>query len=109
MTDGEFVVEGAKLTVRVNLAAGWEEELREACDRILDRPEHEFTVDLSAVEYVHSLSVGVLSYAWVEALSREKEMVFVVSQAVADVFERTGLSKVFTYRLAGREGAAGAP
>ena len=104
MADEKFIVEEAKLTVRVSLAAGSEEGLREACDRILDRPEHELTVDLSAVGYVHSLSVGVLSYAWVEALSREKEMVFVVSQAVADIFERTGLSKVFTYRLAGGGG-----
>jgi anti-anti-sigma regulatory factor len=42
--------------------------------------------------------VGVLSYAWVEALNREKEVVFVVSPQVADVFERTGLSRVFTCR-----------
>jgi anti-anti-sigma factor len=96
MSDRDFSLDGAKLVVREELKAGCEGELQSFCSQLLERPEPQLVIDLSEVEYVHSLCVGVLSYAWVEALNREKEIVFVVSQPVADVFERTGLAKVFT-------------
>ncbi len=95
-----FTVEGPKLIIHADLEPGREEDLRAACDQLLDADEAELTVDLSAVKYIHSLSVGMLSYAWVEALSREKEMTFIVTQTVADVFERTGLAKVFNFQVA---------
>ncbi|HOX08494.1 MAG TPA: STAS domain-containing protein [Planctomycetota bacterium] len=91
-----FVLEGSRLTVRINLDPGREDELRRCCDQLLARAERDSIIDLSAVSYIHSLSVGILSYAWVEALSRNKEIRFVVSQHVSDVFQRTGLSRVFT-------------
>jgi anti-anti-sigma factor len=97
----EFTLEENKLIVRTSLDAGREDELRKNCDQLLARPEMELVIDLVAVDYIHSLSVAALSYAWVEAISRDKEVCFVVSQYVADVFERTGLSKVFTYKKAG--------
>ena len=100
MPDDLFTIEGARLIVNTDLEAGLEDELRRACDRILAASEGELSVDLTAVKYIHSLSVGMLSYAWVEALSRDKEMRFIVSQPVADVFERTGLAKVFEYEVA---------
>jgi len=98
MAERDFTLEGARLTVREDLKAGCEGELQASCKRLLDSPGPQLVIDLSNVEYVHSLCVGVLSYAWVEALNREKEVVFVVSPQVADVFERTGLSRVFTCR-----------
>ena len=98
MSESDFTIEGAKLVVREDLRAGCEGELQSHCTRLLDSPERQLTIDLSGVEYVHSLCVGVLSYAWVEALNRDKEVVFVVSPEVADVFERTGLARVFTCR-----------
>ncbi len=100
MAEQTFVIEGARLIVHADLEPGLEDELRRACDQILAEPEGDLSVDLSAVKYIHSLSVGMLSYAWVEALSRDKEMHFIVSQTVADVFERTGLAKVFEFEVA---------
>lgn len=97
-----YSLDGNRLTIRTALEAGYEEELRRQLDLLLARPETELVVDLSVVEYMHSLSVAALSYAWVEAISREKELSFVVSQQVADIFERTGLSKVFSYKRAFR-------
>jgi anti-anti-sigma factor len=94
--DSMFELQGNKLVVRGSLDAGVEDELRRHCDQLLAAPETELVVDLSAVGYIHSLSVGTLSYAWVEAISRDKEVRFIVSQYVADVFARTGLSRVFT-------------
>jgi len=99
MAESDFVLEGARLTVRSDLDAGREDALRRACEQLLKCRAAELVVDLSAVKYVHSLSVGMLSYAWVEALSRDLEMKFVVSKEVAEVFERTGLSKVFAYEV----------
>jgi anti-anti-sigma factor len=99
MPETEFVLEGAKLTITVDLEAGREDDLRRACERLLECRGPELVVDLSAVKYVHSLSVGMLSYAWVEALSRDKEMKFLVSRQVAEVLDRTGLNKVFAYEV----------
>jgi anti-anti-sigma factor len=95
MAEGDFTLENARLTVKVDLQAGMEDRLRDHCARLLDCPETELVVDLGAVRYIHSLSVGMLSYAWVEALSRDKEMTFIVSPEVSEIFERTGLAKVF--------------
>jgi anti-anti-sigma factor len=99
-----FALKGNKLTVRTSLEAGREDELRKFCDRLLAQPEMELVIDLTGVDYIHSLSVAALSYAWVEAISRDKEVSFLVSQHVSDIFERTGLSKVFTYKQAGGGG-----
>jgi len=99
MSDNNFVIEDAKLTVNTDLQAGMEDALREACASLLSSEAATLRIDLSAVKYIHSLSVGMLSYAWVEALSRDKDMSFLVSQEVADVFERTGLSKVFSFEV----------
>ncbi len=101
MSDKAFLLDANKLTVRTNLDAGREDELRRNCDQLLARPETDLIVDLTAVEYIHSLSVGALSYAWVEAVSRDKEMTFVVSPYVSDIFARTGLSRVFTCKSSG--------
>jgi anti-anti-sigma factor len=101
MAEEGFVLDGARLTVTGDLRAGREDALRATCARLLDRPERELRVDLSGVGYIHSLSVGMLSYAWVEALSRDKEMLFVVSPQVAAVFEKTGLDKVFSFEISG--------
>jgi anti-anti-sigma factor len=101
MPDQEFEVQGSKLIVNVDLEAGREEQLRAACAELLDSRAADLVVDLSKVRYIHSLSVGMLSYAWVEALSRDKEMKFLISQPVFDVLERTGLSKVFRYEVTG--------
>ncbi|MHC4914398.1 MAG: STAS domain-containing protein [Planctomycetota bacterium] len=101
MSDEGFNLEGSKLTVAVDLEAGREDDLRRACEQLLGGPGPEYVVDLSEVRYIHSLSVGMLSYAWVEALSRDREMKFLVSQEVAEVLERTGLSKVFAYEVSG--------
>ena len=100
MSANQFQLEGNKLIVRTSLDAGREEELRQYCDRLLARPDPELIVDLSTVDYIHSLSVGTLSYAWVEAISRDKEVCFIVSQYVSDVFARTGLGRVFNTRPA---------
>jgi len=97
VAESSFVLEGPRLTVTCDLQAGCEDELRRACEQLLRSTEVKLFMDLSAVKYIHSLSVGMLSYAWVEALSQDKEMNFRVSQEVADVFERTGLAKVFEY------------
>lgn len=108
MSAEDFAIEGATLTVRTNLEAGREDELRRFCEQLLARPEPELFIDLTAVDYIHSLSVGTLSYAWVEALNQDKEISFIVSQYVADVLERTGLSRVFTYKQAqGRQNRKG--
>jgi anti-anti-sigma factor len=101
MSEDGFIQEGTQLFVRVDLQAGMEEQLRQACARLLDSAEPQLCIDLSVVRYIHSLSVGMLSYAWVEALSRDKDMSFRVSPEVAEVFERTGLSKVFSFEVAG--------
>jgi anti-anti-sigma factor len=103
MPEGMFELEGGRLIVRTNLDAGREEELRKHCDRLLAWSGAELVIDLSAVGYIHSLSVGTLSYTWVEALNRDKEVRFVVSQYVSDVFARTGLSRVFTCDPAGTD------
>lgn len=100
MSECDFTIEGSKLVVREDLKPGCEKDLQNFCSRLLESPAPQLIIDLSGVEYVHSLSVGVLSYAWVEALNRDKEVVFVVSPQVSDVFERTGLSKVFTCKQA---------
>lgn len=102
MAEKDFELKDNRLTVRRNLDAGAEDDLQQLCGRLLEHPAHDLVIDLSAVEYLHSLSVGVLSYAWVEALNREKELSFIASQAVADVFERTGLNRVFTFELKGK-------
>ncbi len=101
MSDSKFILEGANLTVVVDLQAGMEDSLRIACATLLSSDSAKLTIDLGAVKYIHSLSVGMLSYAWVEALSRDKDMNFIVSRDVAEVFERTGLSKVFSYEVKG--------
>mgnify|MGYP001098252826 CR=1 FL=1 len=101
MSEKEFVLDGSRLTVGGDLEAGREDELRRACEKLLETPGPEYVVDLSEVRYIHSLSVGMLSYAWVEALSRDREMKFLVSGEVAEVLERTGLSKVFAYEVSG--------
>jgi anti-anti-sigma factor len=95
VAEPNFILEGPKLTVNCDLQAGFEDDLRKACEQLLRSSEVTLAIDLSAVKYIHSLSVGMLSYAWVEALSQDKEMNFLVSKEVADVFERTGLAKVF--------------
>ena len=102
MSSDNFVIEGATLTVKTNLEAGREDELRRSCEQLLAQPDLQLVIDLTAVDYIHSLSVGTLSYAWVEALNQDKEISFIVSQYVADVFERTGLSRVFTYQQTDR-------
>ena len=101
MANEPFALEGNKLIVRTSLDAGRENDLRKFCDQLLARPEPELVIDLAGVDYIHSLSVAALSYAWVEAISRDKEVSFVVSRHVSDIFERTGLCKVFTYKQAG--------
>lgn len=103
MPDGDFVLEGSRLTVTTDLDAGKEDALRQACQRLLACRAAELVVDLSAVKYVHSLSVGMLSYAWVEALSTDREMKFLVSAEVAEVLERTGLDKVFAYEVRAKD------
>jgi anti-anti-sigma factor len=100
MADQDFNLDEGRLTVDVDLEAGREDDLRRACEELLRGVGPTFVVDLSAVKYIHSVSVGMLSYAWVEALSRDKEVKFLVSAEVAEVFERTGLSKVFNYEVA---------
>jgi len=101
MPDKAFVLDGKTLTVCGSLQAGREDELRRHCDQLLARPEPELVIDLSRVDYIHSLSVGVLSYVWVEALSHDREVSFVVSKYVSDIFARTGLSRVFSCRSPG--------
>ena len=95
MPDNVCTLQGTTLTVCGSLQAGREDELRRHCDQLLAKPDRELTIDLSRVDYIHSLSVGVLSYVWVEALSHDREVKFIVSKYVADVFARTGLSRVF--------------
>jgi anti-anti-sigma factor len=99
MPETDFLLEEAQLKIKVDLQAGLEDALREACAQLLENTSAMLTIDLSDVKYIHSLSVGMLSYAWVEALSRDKDMNFIVSRAVADVFERTGLDKVFNFEV----------
>ena len=100
MADELFTLEGARLTVHANLEAEHHERFRRVCEQLLFVKESEITVDLSSVEYIHSLLIGMLCFLWAEAVDHDKEMICVVSSKVAELFERTGLAKVFKYSVA---------
>ncbi len=95
-----FELDGNKLTVHTDLDLGAAEELRKLCERLLGESHSALVIDLSEVAYMHSLSMGVLTYLWVQASGRDQEVTFVASQQVAEVLERTGLGQVLKYKLA---------
>ena len=95
-----FELDGNKLTVHTDLELGAAEELRKLCERLLGESHSELVIDLSEVAYMHSLSMGVLTYLWVQASGRDQEVTFLASAQVAEVLERTGLGQVLNYRLA---------
>jgi anti-anti-sigma factor len=100
MPDELFSLDGARLTVHANLEAEHHERFRRVCEQLLFVKEPEITVDLSSVQYIHSLLIGMLCFLWAEAIDHDKEMTCIVSETVAQLFERTGLAKVFTYSVA---------
>jgi len=100
MPEDLFTLEGARLTVHANLEAEHHERFRRVCEQLLFVKEPEITVDLTAVQYIHSLLIGMLCFLWAEAVDHDKEMNCIVSRAVAELFERTGLAKVFQYSVA---------
>ena len=104
MTSEHFEVDGTRLVVHADLHTALAEELRKFCNQMLAESGGELTIDLSAVRYIDSMSMGVLTYVWVQASGREREVNFVVSPEIAAMLERTGLNEVLHYRVAGSSG-----
>jgi anti-anti-sigma factor len=101
MTSEHFEVDGNRLVVHADLHTALAEELRKFCDRMLSESGGELTIDLTAVKYIDSMSMGVLTYVWVQASGRKREIAFVVSPEIAVMLEKTGLNEVLHYRVAG--------
>jgi anti-anti-sigma factor len=102
----KFRQEGSKLTVFTDLETALAEEFRKRCERLLSDSEGDLLVDLSAVREMHSLAVGALTYLWVEASGHNREVTFVVSRHVAELFEKSGLGKILHYEVPGEEAAS---
>ena len=103
MTSENFQVDGNRLVVNADLHTSLAEELRKFCDRMLTESGGELTIDLSAVKYIDSMSMGVLTYAWVQASGRGREINFLISPDIARMLETTGLNEVLHYRVAGED------
>jgi len=90
-----FVITGGKLNVDGSLDADTEGELKDACATLLGATESTITLDLTKVNHINSVSIGILVALLMDLRAANKRAVLQPSARLKRILDMTGLTETF--------------
>ena len=95
MAEFEIDADGGVLKLSGKLMNESETELRRCCDELLRGPAKMILIDMTGVESVVSICIGVIAAMWLDSLTMERELTVAPSKEVRRIFEIAGFDRVF--------------
>ena len=96
---GKFLVNGGTLKVDGDLEWYFNENLKDACKKLLESGEENLVVDFSSIRHISSDYMGLVAETSVQARKAGKTMRLVVPPRIAKVFRDTGFSEFVTIEV----------
>jgi anti-anti-sigma factor len=90
-----FEISGGRLTIDGWLDTETERDLRDSCTALLSSTEDTVTLDLTKVERINSVSIGVLVALMMDLRQVSKRAILQPSPSLKRVLDMTGLTDTF--------------
>jgi len=87
----DFEISAGKLTVNRDLQSEFEEDFKAKCSELLESPEEQLVLDLSAVGYMRSYHLSISVNLFLDAQERGKSLRIIVSPKIEKLFDMAGL------------------
>ena len=96
----DLEINAARGILKVSGALTGEDDvsLRRACDELLRGPSRRLLVDMTGVDSIVSICVGVIAAMWLDAITMERELEVAPSKEVRRIFQIAGFDRVFNLR-----------